>query len=72
MKKMPTTELEWKEKLTKEQYHILREKGTEIPFTGKYVNHREDGAYVCAACGTELFSSSSELPRVKTRGVLIS
>ena len=47
----------WKEKLTPEQYHILREKGTEVPFTGKYVNNHESGMYECAACGHTLFSS---------------
>ena len=54
------TEQGWKEKLTKEQYHVLREKGTEIPFTGKYVNTKEDGTYICAGCGTELFSSNTK------------
>jgi len=48
---------EWKEKLTKEQYHVLRKKGTEAPFTGKYWDNHEEGVYKCAACGTELFSS---------------
>lgn len=51
------TEEEWKQLLTPEQYHILREKGTEAPFTGKYYLHKEKGVYVCAACGSELFTS---------------
>ena len=54
------SEQEWKEKLTPEEYHILREKGTERPFTGDYDKFYEDGTYKCAGCGTELFSSSSK------------
>lgn len=54
---LPKTEAEWKKKLTPEQYHILREKGTDLPFTGKYYLHKEKGQYVCAACGNELFNS---------------
>lgn len=50
----------WKEKLTPEQYHVLREKGTETPFTGKYVNHHDSGMYTCAACGQELFASGTK------------
>lgn len=50
----------WKEKLTPEQYHILREKGTERPGTGKYVDNHETGMYECAACGHELFSSDAK------------
>ncbi|HET7827435.1 MAG TPA: peptide-methionine (R)-S-oxide reductase MsrB [Candidatus Saccharimonadales bacterium] len=49
-----------KKKLTPEQYHILREKGTELPFTGKYLNHHEDGMYACAVCGANLFESRSK------------
>lgn len=47
-------------KLTKEQYHVMREKGTEAPFSGKFYNSKEKGMYVCAACGNELFSSESK------------
>jgi len=54
------SEQEWKEKLTPEEYHILREKGTERPFTGEYDKFYEDGTYKCAGCGIELFSSSSK------------
>jgi len=50
----------WKEKLTKEQYKVLRLKGTERPFTGKYWNNSEKGIYYCAGCGTPLFDSSSK------------
>ena len=60
MERMPKTDEGWKKKLTPEQYNILREKGTEIPFTGKYVHHKEKGMYTCAACGNELFSSDAK------------
>jgi len=49
-----------KEKLTEEQYRIMREKGTEAPFTGKYLNFHEKGMFTCAACGQELFSSDTK------------
>lgn len=54
------SEDEWREQLTPEQYRVLREKGTEPPFTGKYVHAKEDGAYRCAACGAELFRSGAK------------
>jgi peptide-methionine (R)-S-oxide reductase len=54
------SEDEWKKILTPEQYHVLREKGTERPFSGKYNLHFEKGKYVCAACGYELFASGSK------------
>lgn len=47
----------WKEKLTPQEYHVTREKGTEAPFTGKYWNNHESGMYECVACGAPLFSS---------------
>lgn len=50
----------WKKKLTPEQYHVLREKGTEVAFTGKYVDTKDRGMYMCAACGNELFSSDTK------------
>lgn len=50
----------WREKLTAEQYHILREKGTERPFTGAFYLNHESGMYTCAACGTPLFSSETK------------
>lgn len=54
------SEDELKKKLTKEQYHVLREKGTEYPFTGKLLYNNEDGEYRCAVCGSLLFKSSSK------------
>ena len=53
-------EEEIKKKLTPEQYKILREKGTEAPFTGKYVHKNADGTYVCIICGNPLFASDSQ------------
>lgn len=49
-----------RKKLTPEQYHILREKGTEQAFTGKYWNNKKKGMYYCAGCGAELFSSETK------------
>ena len=54
------TEEEWKNVLTPEQYRVLREKGTERAFTGKYWNTKDDGTYVCAGCGTVLFTSDAK------------
>lgn len=54
------TDEELKKKLTPEQYHILREKGTELPFTGKYLKFKGDGMYVCAVCGQPLFASGTK------------
>lgn len=50
----------WREKLTDEEYQVLREHGTEAPFSGEYVNHHETGMYRCKACGAELFSSNAK------------
>ena len=50
----------WKEKLSQERYHILREKGTEMPFSGKMLKNEKTGVYVCGACGSELFDSKTK------------
>ena len=59
-KKVIKSDAEWATCLTPEEYKILREKGTEMAFTGKYYNHKEDGTYTCAGCDYELFSSESK------------
>ena len=56
-KKIVKSEEEWKKELGPDRYHIMREKGTEPPFSGKYYMHFEKGVYKCAACGYELFTS---------------
>ena len=53
-------EKDWKKVITNEEYQILRKKGTELAFTGKYVNYKKDGVYVCAGCGNPLFSSENK------------
>lgn len=58
--KLEMTEAEWREKLSPEQYHILREKGTERAFTGKYEKNKQAGEYHCAACGQLLFESDDK------------
>jgi peptide-methionine (R)-S-oxide reductase len=54
------TDDEWKAKLTPLQYRMLRQKGTEAPFTGEYVDYDKEGNYVCAACSTVLFTSDTK------------
>ena len=54
------TEDDFKKKLTPEQYQVLRQKGTEAPFSGQYVNEKSKGMYACAACGQQLFSSDTK------------
>jgi len=53
-------EQDFKKKLTPEQYKVLREKGTEAPFSGQYVHKTKDGDYVCMACGNPIFSSDTQ------------
>jgi peptide-methionine (R)-S-oxide reductase len=55
--KIIKSEDEWRKELTPEQYRVLREKGTEVPWSGEYVATTDDGMYVCAACGAGLFAS---------------
>ncbi|MDX1608456.1 MAG: peptide-methionine (R)-S-oxide reductase MsrB [Candidatus Spechtbacterales bacterium] len=57
---MENKEEKFKEKLTPEQYKVMREGGTERPFSGKYVHTKDKGIYKCAACGAELFSSDTK------------
>ncbi|MAR35729.1 MAG: peptide-methionine (R)-S-oxide reductase [Candidatus Marinimicrobia bacterium] len=59
-KKVLKSDTEWATCLTPEEYKILREKGTEMAFTGKYYNHKQDGTYTCAGCDYELFSSETK------------
>ena len=57
---LPKSDAEWREHLTPEQYYVLRQKGTERPFTGEYNMTKVDGMYHCAGCGAELFSSDTK------------
>ena len=60
MTEVTKREEDWRKELTPEQYEVLRGKGTEPPFTGKYTFSKEDGIYRCGACGAELFSSETK------------
>jgi len=60
MDKIIKTDAEWREILSQEQYHVLREKGTEPAFSGEFNDHHQTGTYVCAGCQTPLFHSSAK------------
>jgi peptide-methionine (R)-S-oxide reductase len=60
VEKVSKTEEEWRSSLSPEQYRVLREKGTEPPFTGRYTLNKATGMYRCGACGAELFSSDTK------------
>lgn len=60
MTDMPKTEQEWREKLGPDRYRILRQHGTEAPWTGELLGNKEQGEYVCAGCGEPLFASDTK------------
>lgn len=60
MPEMPQSETDWKKRLSPEQYRVLREKSTEIPFTGKLLHNKDNGLYNCGACGNPLFPSDTK------------
>jgi peptide-methionine (R)-S-oxide reductase len=60
MSDTPMTDDEFKKKLTPDQYHVLREKGTEAPFSGAFLNEKSSGMFKCAACGAQLFDSNAK------------
>jgi peptide-methionine (R)-S-oxide reductase len=59
-RKVTRSDQEWRDLLTKEQYHITRQKGTEPPFSGKYYHLKDKGKYLCVGCGNELFDSETK------------
>ena len=64
---IPQSEEDWRKKLTPEQYKILREKGTEAPFTGEHVHNTDEGIFTCMGCGAELFESSAKIDDEKNQ-----
>jgi peptide-methionine (R)-S-oxide reductase len=58
--KIHKTEAEWRDLLTPEQFHVMREKGTDAPFVGALLNNHDDGVYHCAACDASLFTSDKK------------
>jgi peptide-methionine (R)-S-oxide reductase len=58
--KIQKSDAEWRSKLTKEQYNVTRQKGTEPPFTGEYENTEDEGTYVCVCCGQPVFASDAK------------
>lgn len=60
LKNIPSDENAWRERLGEMEYYVLREAGTERPFTGKYNHHKEIGTYRCAGCGNPLFESDTK------------
>ncbi|WP_254531171.1 peptide-methionine (R)-S-oxide reductase MsrB [Natrinema gelatinilyticum] len=58
--RVPASDEEWREELSDEEYRVLREAGTEPPFSGEFVEHTDEGTYVCAGCGAELFDSETK------------
>lgn len=57
---VPQSDEEWRERLTEEEYHVLREQGTEARFTGEHVDRMDDGVYKCKGCGETLFDSETK------------
>lgn len=69
MKKFSLSDEQWREKLNEQQYRVMRQKGTEAPYSGEYVFTDKNGFYVCAGCGSQLFSSEHKYES-KTPGLL--